>query len=113
MILSQNIFLYQLSWEFLAVMVAMVVGIPLGMISALKQNTYIDYSCMFFALLGVSVPAMTLGPVLVWFFCSKTTSPAGSTLGNLATGHSSCIYFGDWKRRTFSSLNQGKHASGN
>ncbi len=28
----------------LAVMVAMVVGIPLGMISALKQNTYIDYS---------------------------------------------------------------------
>ncbi|MEA2022296.1 MAG: ABC transporter permease, partial [Candidatus Caldatribacteriota bacterium] len=55
----------------LAVMVAMVVGIPLGMISALKQNTYIDYSCMFFALLGVSVPAMTLGPVLVWFFALK------------------------------------------
>ena len=55
----------------LALIIAMVVGIPLGMISALKQNSYIDYFCMFFALLGVSVPAMTLGPVLVWFFALK------------------------------------------
>jgi len=55
----------------LAVIVAMVVGIPLGMVSALKQNTFIDYFCMFFALLGVSVPSMTLGPVLVWIFALK------------------------------------------
>jgi ABC-type dipeptide/oligopeptide/nickel transport system permease component len=55
----------------LALIVAMVIGIPLGMVSALKQNSYIDYFCMFFALLGVSVPAMTLGPVLVWFFALK------------------------------------------
>lgn len=55
----------------LALILAMVVGIPLGMVSALKQNSYIDYFCMFFALLGVSVPAMTLGPVLVWFFALK------------------------------------------
>jgi len=55
----------------LAVIVAMVVGIPLGMVSALKQNSFIDYSCMLFALLGVSVPAMTLGPLLIWFFALK------------------------------------------
>ena len=55
----------------LALIIAMVVGIPLGMVSALKQNSYIDYFCMFFALLGVSVPAMTLGPVVVWFFALK------------------------------------------
>lgn len=55
----------------LALIIAMVIGIPLGMVSALKQNSYIDYFCMFFALLGVSVPAMTLGPVLVWFFALK------------------------------------------
>jgi len=55
----------------LAMIIAMVVGIPLGMVAALKQNSYIDYFCMFFALLGVSVPAMTLGPVLVWFFALK------------------------------------------
>jgi len=55
----------------LALILAMVVGIPLGMVAALKQNSYIDYFAMFFALLGVSVPAMTLGPVLVWFFALK------------------------------------------
>jgi len=59
------------SYSSRSVIVAMVVGIPLGMISALKQNTFIDYFCMFFALLGVSVPSMTLGPVLVWIFALK------------------------------------------
>jgi ABC-type dipeptide/oligopeptide/nickel transport system permease component len=55
----------------LALFVAMVIGIPLGMIASLKQNTFIDYFCMFFALLGVSVPSMTLGPLLVWVFALK------------------------------------------
>ncbi|MEA1940389.1 MAG: ABC transporter permease [Candidatus Caldatribacteriota bacterium] len=55
----------------LALLVAMVIGIPLGMIASLKQNTFIDYFCMFFALLGVSVPSMTLGPLLVWVFALK------------------------------------------
>ena len=55
----------------LALFVAMVIGIPLGMIASLKQNTFIDYFCMFFALLGVSVPSMTLGPLLVWIFALK------------------------------------------
>jgi len=36
----------------LAIMVAMVVGIPLGMVSALKQNSFIDYFCMFFAFIS-------------------------------------------------------------
>ena len=55
----------------LALIVAMVIGIPLGMIASLRQNTFIDYFCMFFALLGVSVPSMTLGPLLVWVFALK------------------------------------------
>jgi ABC-type dipeptide/oligopeptide/nickel transport system permease component len=55
----------------LALIVAMVVGIPLGMVSALKQNSSLDYFCMFFALLGVSVPAMTLGPLMIWIFALK------------------------------------------
>ena len=55
----------------LALFVAMVIGIPLGMIASLRQNTFIDYFCMFFALLGVSVPSMTLGPLLVWIFALK------------------------------------------
>ncbi len=52
----------------LGLAVALVVGIPLGVVSALKQNTAVDYFAMFFAISGVSVPAMTMGPLLIWIF---------------------------------------------
>jgi len=48
--------------------ISLVIGIPLGIVSALKQNTVVDYFAMFFAISGVSVPAMTLGPFLIWLF---------------------------------------------
>ncbi len=50
----------------LALTVAIVLGIPIGIVSALRQNTWIDYAAMFLAIAGVSVPAMTLGPLLIW-----------------------------------------------
>ena len=46
--------------------VAVVIGIPLGIVSALRQNTVADYVSMFMAVSGVSVPALTLGPLLMW-----------------------------------------------
>lgn len=52
----------------LAILVAILIGLPIGIISALKQNTFWDYITMFFAIAGVSVPAMTLGPLLIWGF---------------------------------------------
>ncbi len=51
--------------------VAMVIGIPLGIVAALKRNTAADYVGMFVAIAGVSVPAMTLGPVLMLVFALK------------------------------------------
>jgi ABC-type dipeptide/oligopeptide/nickel transport system permease component len=56
---------------FFALLVAMVIGIPLGILAALKRNTFVDYLGMFIAITGVSVPAMTLGPVLVLVFALK------------------------------------------
>ncbi len=53
---------------FFALLVAMVIGIPLGIVSALKQNTAADYLGMFVAVAGVSVPAMTLGPLMIVVF---------------------------------------------
>ncbi len=52
----------------LGISVAIVVGLPIGIISALRQNTAWDYLSMFWAIAGVSVPAMTLGPLLIWGF---------------------------------------------
>jgi len=52
----------------MAVLFAMTLGIPLGVIAALKQNTLWDYLGMSVAILGVSVPAIVSGPILVWLF---------------------------------------------
>ena len=48
-----------------ALLVALAVGIPIGVIAAVKQNTRTDFLSMSFALAGVSVPNFVLGPVLV------------------------------------------------
>ncbi len=55
----------------LALVVALLIGVPLGIVSALRHNTAVDYFSMVFALAGVSVPAMTMGPLLVWIFALK------------------------------------------
>jgi ABC-type dipeptide/oligopeptide/nickel transport system permease component len=52
----------------LAVLVALCIGIPLGVLAALKQNTFWDYLGMGVAVFGVSVPNIVLGPILIWVF---------------------------------------------
>jgi ABC-type dipeptide/oligopeptide/nickel transport system permease component len=49
----------------LATFIAVGIGIPLGLISALKQNTMVDYTAMFFAMLGVSIPNFVVGLMLM------------------------------------------------
>lgn len=51
-----------------ALSVAMVIGIPLGIISALKRNTMYDYTGMGIAILGVSVPVIVTAPLLQYVF---------------------------------------------
>jgi ABC-type dipeptide/oligopeptide/nickel transport system permease component len=53
---------------FLAIVVALVIGLPLGILAALKQNTIWDYLGMAAAVVGVSVPNIVLGPVLIVVF---------------------------------------------
>jgi len=52
----------------LALLVALIIGVPLGIVSALKQNTGWDYLGMSVAVFGVSVPNIVLGPLLIWIF---------------------------------------------
>ena len=56
---------------FYAFLVASLVGIPLGIVAALKQNTLVDYIAMGIAIFGVSVPVIVLGPVLIWLFAIR------------------------------------------
>ena len=47
-----------------ALLVAVVIGVPLGTLAALRKNTVADYFSMSTAILGVSVPVIILGPIL-------------------------------------------------
>ncbi len=46
---------------------AVTFGIGPGMISALRQNTWADYTVMAFPIVGISVPMFVVGPVLMYF----------------------------------------------
>lgn len=52
----------------LAYLLALVVGVTVGSIAALKQNTRWDYASMAGAMLGISIPNFVLGPILVLVF---------------------------------------------
>lgn len=47
---------------------AAIIGIPLGVIAALKRGKVIDYLLMWFSSLGISVPVYVLGLVFVMIF---------------------------------------------
>ena len=46
-----------------AMVVALVIGIPSGIIAALRHNHLIDYGSMVIAMVGICVPAFVLGPL--------------------------------------------------
>jgi ABC-type dipeptide/oligopeptide/nickel transport system permease component len=51
-----------------ALIIAMCIGIPLGIMSALRRNTSADYLGMGVAIFGVSVPVIITAPVLQYIF---------------------------------------------
>lgn len=52
----------------ISIIVASIVGITLGVLSAVKQNSIIDYLCMGTSLVGVSMPIFWLGLILIVVF---------------------------------------------
>jgi oligopeptide transport system permease protein len=52
----------------LALLVAVVFGVPIGVLAAVRQNRAFDHAAMGLALAGVSVPNFVLGPALVLVF---------------------------------------------
>jgi peptide/nickel transport system permease protein len=49
----------------LALVLAMVLGIPMGVLSAVNRNTWIDYLLRFVAVVGLSVPSFVVATVLL------------------------------------------------
>ena len=57
-----------LTLALFALALAYVVGIPAGVIAAVRQYSVFDYGSTLFAYTGVSVPSFFLGLVLIYFF---------------------------------------------
>lgn len=55
----------------LATLIVLFIGVPLGIISALKQNRWEDYIVTVLATLGVAVPGFVLGTAIVYIFAGK------------------------------------------
>ena len=51
-----------------ALLFALAIGLPAGILAALKRGQWQDRLAMLISILGVSVPAIVLGPVLYWLF---------------------------------------------
>jgi peptide/nickel transport system permease protein len=57
-----------LQLAFGAMFVALLVAFPLGIVSAIYRNSWIDNVARFFALIGVSMPSFWFGPLLIIAF---------------------------------------------
>jgi oligopeptide transport system permease protein len=51
-----------------ALIFAILVGVPLGIIAALRQNSWVDYLALFLATMGVAVPSFILSLYLILIF---------------------------------------------
>ncbi len=51
-----------------AMIVALIVAVPLGIISAVKRGSFIDMTSMIFALFGLSMPHFWLGIMMILLF---------------------------------------------
>lgn len=51
--------------------VAIMLGVTVGVVSALKQNSAVDYGAMSVAIIGISVPLFVIGPVMMLVFAMK------------------------------------------
>jgi oligopeptide transport system permease protein len=51
-----------------ALAIALLVGLPLGVLAAVRRNTWLDYLCSVAGLVGICVPTFVLGPLLALVF---------------------------------------------
>ena len=91
---------FQLSLQvaFMATFVAVIISIPLGTISAIKQDTWIDYVVRIFSIAGIAIPSFWLGIMIIlglliltqkflgtpWMPPIEYVSPFEDPLGNMA-----------------------------
>ncbi len=61
---------YSMRLGFLAVSMAALIGIPVGIFAALRQNSWVDYLSLFIATAGISLPSFVMAIFLIIIFAS-------------------------------------------
>lgn len=51
-----------------SILLAIFLGLPLGILSAYRQNSWVDFSAMFLAVAGISLPSYFVGAILIYVF---------------------------------------------
>ena len=77
-----------------ALILAVALGIPLGVLAAYYHNTWVDFLATFLAVLGRSIPTIALAPLLIlifaqtlrWLPVARFDTPAHRVLPTLALG---------------------------
>ena len=62
---------------FTAMLLAVILGIPLGVLAAVKHNTWLDTSSVFASLVGISAPSFFTGILIAYVFGFMFTSWTG------------------------------------
>ncbi len=76
--LIANAFPVSLKLGAMAMLLAVVVGVTMGSVAALRRNTLLDRALMGFAMTGISIPVFVVAPVLVLLLAVKLQwLPAG------------------------------------
>lgn len=84
-----------------AMLIALILGIPTGLVAGLRPNTWVDYTAMSMAMTGVSLSEIVLGPMLVllfavhlgWFELSGWATPSAKILPAFTLGLIYAAYF--------------------
>ncbi len=73
---------YSLELTIAAIFIALALGIPAGVITAVKRNSWVDYLVRILSLAGLSAPAFYIGLLLMYLLSAKAGwFPAISTAG--------------------------------
>ncbi len=61
---------YSLRLGLLALSMAAIIGVPVGVFAALRQNSWVDYISLFIATAGISLPSFVMAIFLIIIFAS-------------------------------------------
>jgi oligopeptide transport system permease protein len=80
--------------------IALMIGIPAGVIAAVRKNTIVDYSSLAAAMVGICLPSFVIGPLLAvagglelkWFNVAGWSSPTDWVLPAVTLGLINAAY---------------------